>query len=109
MYLQRTAADRTVSNQLYKRLIETIGKDPTIAEKNLFYANYGSIRLFLEGLVGYGQKLWQLLNIFTASSAERAALIKWFTPTLFDGIIGGAIVTGITVWAILSNSEIDDD
>jgi uncharacterized membrane protein YeaQ/YmgE (transglycosylase-associated protein family) len=86
-------ADRTVSNGLYKELVKKFGENATRAQKIDFFSNYKWYRLVGEGFVGYGQKIWQLLTL------NFTGLGTWFTPTLFDGIAGGAVVgTVVLIW-----------
>jgi len=84
-------ANRTVSNNLYQRICGFFRTtNPTQAQKLRYFSKLKFLRLVKEGFIGYGQKIWQLLNL------NFTGLGTWFTPSLFDGIVGGGIV-GVTV------------
>jgi len=77
-------ANRTVSNQLFKKMIDTIGEDATVEQKLAFFAENEGLGPWLEGLIGYGQKLLELF-------VNPGAFIKWAVPTP-AGAVGLAAV-----------------
>ena len=84
-------ADRTVSNRLFARINKFFGGNATQAQKIRYLSKIKWYKLVGEGFVGYGQKIWQLLTL------NFTGLGTWFTPTLFDGIVGGAVVAVVVL------------
>jgi hypothetical protein len=85
-------AHRTVSNRLYKRMVQEIGENASVEARLTFFSQFSRLRLFLEGIVGYGQ---QMLNLFVAPSQ----FIKWLTPTP-AGAVGFVIASGVAGWLL---------
>ena len=91
--IQGWKADRTVSNRLFERINRFFGGNATQAQKIRYFSKIKWYKLIGEGFVGYGQKIQQILTL------NFTGLGTWFTPTLFDGIMGGAVTgTVVLIW-----------
>jgi hypothetical protein len=85
-------ANRTVTNQLYKKLLEKLGPNPSDAAKRLFLQGFPRWRLILEQAGGIVQKM--LYGWFT----NPKVFWQWLGPLGQVGLFLVPSVAALLVW-----------